>query len=78
MFGFVISQTYSRHFSAINSFGEILPSAIFTGPKKLELASRMVRISSIAMALFLIDSKTILSNTGFATPILDRFLWSIL
>jgi hypothetical protein len=25
-------------------FGEILPSAIFTGPKKLELASKMVRL----------------------------------
>eukprot|EP00536_Pseudo-nitzschia_multiseries_P011175 jgi/Psemu1/259641/estExt_Genewise1Plus.C_3660038 len=32
-------------------FGEILPSAIFTGPKKLELASRMVPLVKTVMTL---------------------------
>ena len=36
-----------------NSFGEILPSAIFTGPKKLELASKMVPLVNAVMALLL-------------------------
>ena len=37
----------------IFSFGEILPSAIFTGPKKLELASKMVPVVNFVMALLL-------------------------
>ena len=34
-----------------HSFGEILPSAIFTGPKKLELASKMVPLIKFVMVL---------------------------
>jgi len=45
----VVSVLLSVTFILI--FGEILPSAVFTGPKKLELASKMVPLVNFVMTL---------------------------
>ncbi|OEU19879.1 DUF21-domain-containing protein, partial [Fragilariopsis cylindrus CCMP1102] len=61
----VVSVILSVSFVLI--FGEILPSAIFTGPKKLKLASNMVPIVKIVMCLCYPISYPI-------AKVLDKFL----